>query len=127
MGAGDLLLPGVVLLLFRPALVFSEALTTSRRRPANSGWPSMPRPRLADPATPGHDIALAGPNRHHHHDHRPRFALMPHKRAAIIRLRDSGTIDNIVLQRELARLDADGRVADQATVSGHSLHVPRIL
>jgi CPA1 family monovalent cation:H+ antiporter len=62
---------------------------------------------LADPATAGHDIAVAGPNRHHHHDHRLRFALLPHKRAAIVRLRDSGTIDNIVLQRELARLDAE--------------------
>jgi Na+/H+ antiporter len=62
---------------------------------------------LADPATAGHDAAAAGQKGHHHHDHRLRRALLPHKRAAIIRLRDSGAIDGIVLQRELARLDAE--------------------
>jgi Na+/H+ antiporter len=61
---------------------------------------------LADPATAGHAAAAGGRNRHHH-DHRLRRALLPDKRAAIIRLRDSGAIDGIVLQRELARLDAE--------------------
>ena len=63
---------------------------------------------LADPGTAGHDAAAAESNaRHHHHDHRLRRALLPHQRAAIIRLRNSGMIDNVVLQGELARLDAE--------------------
>jgi CPA1 family monovalent cation:H+ antiporter len=63
---------------------------------------------VADPGTAGHDAAAAGPNaQHRHHDHRLRRALLPHQRAAIIRLRNSGTIDNVAVQRELARLDAE--------------------
>ena len=52
------------------------------------------------------DNAVPGPNRHDDY-HRLRAALLHHKRAAIIHLRDTRRIDDIVLRRVQARLDAE--------------------
>src|SRR3979411_1882152 len=52
------------------------------------------------------DNAVPGPNRHDDY-HRLRAALLHHKRAAIIHLRDTRRIDDIVLRQVQARLDAE--------------------
>lgn len=71
-------------------------------------------PAVADRVRAGHedhlqslDEAVATPDGHKHHDHRLRAALLPHKRAALIRLRDSRMIDDVVLRRVQSRLDAE--------------------
>jgi monovalent cation/hydrogen antiporter len=62
---------------------------------------------LTDAAAAHHDAAVAGLNAHTHHHHRLRAALLPHKRAALIRLRDIRLIDDIVLRRVQVKLDGE--------------------
>jgi hypothetical protein len=62
---------------------------------------------LSRAATTDHEDARTGPSEHACDADRLRAALLTHKRAAIVQLRDSGSIDDLVAHRELARLDAE--------------------
>jgi len=62
---------------------------------------------LDHPVATEHDVAVTGPSGHTSGTDRLRAALLAHKRAAIVRLRDSRSIDDMVVHRELARLDAE--------------------
>jgi hypothetical protein len=62
---------------------------------------------LADPQMPDEDPALATERGEHAAEQRLRAALVPEKRAAVVRLRDSREIDDIVLRRLQRHLDAE--------------------
>ncbi|WP_433558561.1 Na+/H+ antiporter [Pseudonocardia xinjiangensis] len=62
---------------------------------------------LADPTMPVEDPALAAERGQHADDQRLRAALIAEKRAAVVGLRDSRKIDDIVLRRLQSRLDAE--------------------
>jgi monovalent cation/hydrogen antiporter len=62
---------------------------------------------LIRPAAAEHDDAVTRLRGHRSEADRLRAALLAHKRAAIVRLRDSRAIDDVVAHRELARLDAE--------------------